>query len=33
MQIELSRAYGLDEAAASDAVVKLMTQLPAWKTG
>jgi hypothetical protein len=33
MQIELSRACDLDEAAASDAGVELKTQLPSWKTG
>ena len=33
MQIELSRACDLEEAAASDAVVELKTQLPSWKTG
>ena len=33
MQIELSWACGLDEAAASDAGVELMTQLSVWKTG
>jgi hypothetical protein len=33
MQIELSRACDLDEAAASDADVEVKTQLPSWKTG